>query len=198
MASIYAASEARRPSRSPEVSLTLDTVNDQALDPYNHQGKFGEGFVCALAHAAALKISRGDIDYDGVDYEFTLIGRARGHRYPKIEAQVKSWSTPKSADELHWNYDRLTQRQFNRLAGADFHVPRFLFVVIVPTDARDYTFASHDALRLSHAAYWVSLERHTRISEDSPDKYVKVAIPKTQLLDVETLVSLFDPKPGVL
>jgi hypothetical protein len=91
----------------------------------------------------------------------------------------------------------LTQRQFNRLAGSDFHVPRFLFIVIVPSDSAEYTLAGHDALLLSHAAYWVSLESREQIPENNPDKYVNVSIPKAHLLSVEALLTLFEPNPGV-
>jgi hypothetical protein len=102
----------------------------------NHQGRYGEAYFRTLVTAAgliALPQSGGD-DIDGVDFVVKLPRRIRGLRSPRIEVQVKTTSSPQlSADETVWKFRGLDECQFNDLAGDDFHEPRFLVMIDVPT-----------------------------------------------------------------
>jgi len=103
--------------------------------------------------------------------------------------QVKSWSVPVERAG-GWRYNRLTQKRFNALAGRNRRFPTFLFLVIVPADSARYAWADEDALRLSRAAYWVSLADYEQIPNAVCDRRVQVIVPQTNLLTVETLVAL--------
>ena len=102
---------------------------------YNHQGYFGESFVRVLASAAGLVAGKQDIDVTGVDFSFDFPGSRGTTRYPKIEAQVKSWSSPAGSADM-WHYG-MTVDHFNDLAGPGYHVPRYLFLIVVPGRPRD-------------------------------------------------------------
>jgi len=101
--------------------------------------------------------------------------------------QVKSWSVPKFDDQA-WHY-RLSETHFNALAGRPA-VAAYLFLVVVPRDARDYTRSDPDWLHLSQACYWASLAGRSRISNPRTDHYVPVPVPRQNLLSVEALTDL--------
>lgn len=111
-------------------------------------------------------------------------------RHPKIDVQVKSWSRPVRRDG-YWKY-RMRSRHFNELAGADFALPRFLVLVIVPEDCADYATTRHDGAELKHAAYWLSL-RDRRPVNGAPEAKVPVDVPVANLLTVDTLRTLMAP-----
>jgi len=89
----------------------------------------------------------------------------------------------------HWGH-RLRVGQFNALAGAGFMVPRFLVVVIAPTDADEYVRIDPDAMILSHAAYWLSLADRAELPADDGARTVAVRVPKRNLLTGDALAAL--------
>jgi hypothetical protein len=99
--------------------------------------------------------------------------------------QVKSWSTPRGSDEA-WRYSGLTEKRFNALAGQR-RVPRLLFLVIVPPDTGAFASADEELLRLSRAAYWVSLEDLEQIENPRCERRVPVLVPRQNLLTTKTL-----------
>ncbi|MCG5216108.1 DUF4365 domain-containing protein [Streptosporangium soli] len=164
------------------------------LDKNNHQGWYGECFVQVLAAAAGLQATPLMPDCTGVDFYLCLPREVDGD-FPRMEVQVKTWSTPKIKDG-YWQYGGLSEKRFNALAG-ERRMPRYLFVVIVPPNVEQFAQADKDALQLSHAAYWVSLADRQRI--DGPDckKRVQVRVPESGLLTVKSLLDLFDPLRAV-
>src|SRR5687768_12754289 len=107
------------------------------LDAKQHQGKFGEDYVRVLASAAGLIVLIDDLDVDGIDLGFRATDRYGRVYSPTSEAQIKTWSAPPRSSG-HLIYRGLNEWQFNKRAGPDFTVPRFLFVVWVPTDNQRY------------------------------------------------------------
>jgi hypothetical protein len=158
------------------------------LDQNNHQGWYGESFIRALAAASGLEVYKAEPDCTGVDFEISATREIDGD-FPAIKVQVKSWSTPVERTS-GWRYDRLTQKRFNALAGGNRRFPRFLFLVIVPPDRTHYAYVDEDFLRLSHAAYWVSLADHERIQDADCNRRVPVMVPRHNLLTVDSLVAL--------
>jgi hypothetical protein len=154
---------------------------------YNHQGYFGESFVRVLASAAGLVAGTQDVDVTGVDFSIDLPGDGGTVRYPKIEVQVKSWSNPRGTDDA-WHYP-MDVRNFNDLAGDDFIVRRYLFLVIVPEDARQFAEADEASLRLHHCGYWASLAHRHRI-DPSSQRSATVQVPKRNVLTASVLRSL--------
>ena len=160
---------------------------------YNHQGYFGESFVRVLVSAAGLIAGQQDIDHTGVDFSIDFPGTRGTARFPKIEAQVKSWSSPKG-DDLHWRYP-MDVNHYNNLAGEGFSVPRYLFLIIVPADVLEFAEVDEQSLRLSHCGYWASLG--DRLIVDAAERRrVTVHVPKRNLLTVAGLQALMQPVPA--
>lgn len=159
---------------------------------YNHQGYFGECFVRVLASAAGLIAGQQDIDHTGVDFSIDFPGARGTARFPKIEAQVKSWSSPKGT-HLHWNYP-MDVDNYNNLAGQGFSVPRYLFLVVVPSDVQLFAQADESSMRLSHCGYWVSLLDEP-VVDPSTRRTITVRVPKCNVLTPTALRSLLRPVP---
>jgi hypothetical protein len=155
------------------------------LDRRTHQGYYGEAFVRALAASAGLVVARADLDVMGEDFMIGYPGRRGSLRHPKIEVQVKSWSSP-VGDGAVWRY-RMRVEHFNELAGTMFHLPRYLFLVIVPAEADLYTTVETDALRLHHAGYWASFADHQSVKNAQS---TTVSVPKANLLTATSLRGL--------
>jgi hypothetical protein len=156
------------------------------LDAKQHQGKFGEDYVRVLASAAGLVVTKEDIDADGIDLGFkSLGGRARTYS-PTIEAQIKTWSNP-SGSAGYLTYRGLDEWQFNRLAGPDFSIRRYLFVICVPAESHLYASSLTDGVILRHLGYYLSLEGEQPI--DVPDRSRKrpVRVPVANVLTAATL-----------
>jgi hypothetical protein len=117
--------------------------------------------VRVLASAAGLIVVRAELDVTGEDFTISYKGVVSHTRHPKIEVQVKSWSRPVCRAE-HWQY-QLRARQFHELTGADFALPRFLVLVIVPDHWTDYATVNPDSVQLKYAAYWRSLRDQDRV-----------------------------------
>lgn len=162
-------------------------VGEVVLDPNSHQGAFGEAFVQTLGVAAGLTVAKSQPDVTGDDFTFGYPGSLGGVYFPKIDVQVKSWSRP-AEKRGKWSY-RMTVDHFNNLAGTNYLLPRFLVLVVVPPDARDYAHVEQQGLLLRYAAYWVSLREHERV-DASTAATVAVSVPKANLLTVEALLML--------
>jgi hypothetical protein len=163
-----------------------------AYGPYNHQGYFGECFVRVLAGAAGLIAGQQDIDVTGVDFSFDLPGNRGTTRYPKIEAQVKSWTNPRG-DADAWHYP-MRARNFNDLAGSGFQVSRYLFLVLVPADQTLFAEVDTEMLRLRHCGYWVSLADRQPLDFES-QQTTTVYVPRRNVLTVSALRELLRPVP---
>jgi hypothetical protein len=133
------------------------------LDPNQHQGKFGEDYVRVLASAAGLVVTKEDIDADGIDLGFKSVGSHPRRYSPTIEAQIKTWSAP-SGSAGYLTYRGLDEWQFNRLAGPDFSIRRYLFVICVPTERHLYASSLTDGVMLS-------LDPPTRLAPTRVDRF---------------------------
>lgn len=161
------------------------------LEARRLQGKFGEDYVRVLASAAGLLVYTYDLDGDGIDLGFRFPGRVNRVASPAIEAQVKTWSKP-SGRAGDWHFDGLNEVQFNKLAGDDYSVRRFLFLVLVPPDARDYASLSTDGMLLRHLGYFISLRDAAPIEHPDSRRRRPVRVPKANVLTVATLRKLTD------
>jgi hypothetical protein len=161
-------------------------VGTVPLTTQQRQGLHGEGFVFALASAAGLLVSKAVPDVEGVDWLIGHPGRCGDVRSPKIEVQVKTWSSPRGDDEsLRY---RMRVQHFNALAGSGFRIPRYLVLVTVPADTEGYAECDARCMRLGHAAYWVSLADCDPIAGDMATTLVTV--PRRNLLTAASLVEL--------
>lgn len=163
------------------------------LDSQNHQGKFGQDYVRALASAAGLIVFGYDLDIDGVDLGFRLPGPVGHVVSPAIEVQVKSWSRPRPAAG-EWYFDGLNAVQFNKLAGSDYTIPRFLFLVCVPSRSREYATFQTDGMLLRQLGYFYSLEHEARIAQPDKARRRPVRVPMSNVLTIQSLLSLVRPR----
>ncbi|MQY20162.1 DUF4365 domain-containing protein [Nocardia macrotermitis] len=156
------------------------------LDQNNHQGKFGADYVRVLASAAGLLWSQDDLDFDTVDLCLKVPGRTPRGFSPRIDVQVKTVRRlDVSGGAIH--YGRLNHAQFNNLAGTDFVVPRYLFVVHVPPSTARYADLSTYGLLLRHIGYYVSLSDRQPMPVPDPNRHVGVKIPLTNVLTANSL-----------
>lgn len=153
----------------------------------SHQGKFGEDYVRVLASAAGLLWSKDDVDVDGVDLCLKYPGRTDRGFSPRIEVQVKTVSTLNVAQGVV-RFDGLSRKQFNKLAGECFTVPRYLFVIHVPKDLGDLTNPNPDGLLLRHLGYYLSLDGMPSLGENVSG--TRVRLPLSNVLTVSALRSL--------
>ncbi|MGW4011537.1 DUF4365 domain-containing protein [Streptomyces sp. NPDC004763] len=157
-----------------------------------HRGAFGEEFIRMLATAANLDVTRKERDRVGVDWQLGYAGRRGTRRYPAIEAQVKCTSSP-VIDDDHIRYS-LKLKNYNQLAGPDYEMPRFLFLVLAATDPHAWVHATEERLRVSHAAFWLCLHDKKPVELDgniSASTTRTVYIPRTNLLTADSLHHLF-------
>jgi hypothetical protein len=164
------------------------------LDAQNHQGKFGQDYIRALASAAGLLIFQYDLDRVGIDLGFRFPGGPGGLASPAIEVQVKTSSKPDMIGD-EWHYDGLTEQQFNWLAGPDYTVPRYLFLLPVPRDRKEYARFESGGMLLQHLAFYLSLENEPPIAEPSQTLRRKVRVPVANVLTTRSLLRLFEPAP---
>lgn len=159
------------------------------LDAQNWQGWFAENYVRALASAAGLLVHRPEPDHDGVDLGFRVPDRLGRVSFPQLEAQIKSWSAPRRTDSaLHFR--GLTEVQFNRLAGRDYQVRRYLFVVLVPKEPARYASFATDGMTLRQLAYFRCLEDERRFDDPRHDRKPLVQVPLGNVLTVRSLQEL--------
>ncbi|MPZ82951.1 MAG: DUF4365 domain-containing protein [Actinophytocola sp.] len=161
------------------------------LDAHNHQGKFGQDYIRALASAAGLLVFTYDLDRVGIDLGFRYPGRAGGFSSPAIEVQVKSWSRPRPVSG-EWHFDGLNEQQFNWLAGPDYTVPRYLFLVSVPREREEYALFEPGGMTLRHLAYFLSLEDEDLVEEPNPARRRNVRVPLGNVLTIKSLLRLLD------
>lgn len=159
------------------------------LDPRNHQGKFGADYVRVLASAAGLTWSQDDVDLDGVDLCIKLPGRTPRGFSPRIDVQVKTVSRLEPRQGV-LNFDGLDHVQFNKLAGGGFMVPRYLFVIHVPSCADRYADLSTSGLLLRHLGYYLSLSDKVPVESPSRHRHTRVKVPLSNILTVSSLRSL--------
>ncbi|MFC8760118.1 DUF4365 domain-containing protein [Streptomyces sp. NPDC057193] len=153
-----------------------------------HRGDFGETFIRMLAAAANIDAARRERDRVGVDWQLGHPGRAGTMRYPVIEAQVKCTSSPTVHDE-HIDF-RLENKNYNLLAGREYSIPRFLFLVLAPSDPLAWSEATEDRLSVRRAAYWMCLHERELVEGKKTDKQT-LHVPRANLLTVESLHDLF-------
>ncbi|WP_240197787.1 DUF4365 domain-containing protein [Nonomuraea lactucae] len=168
---------------------TVGGEGDCVLDQRNHQGKFAEDYVRALASAAGLLVYTYDLDHDGIDLGFRYPGRAGHISSPAIEVQVKSWSVP-SCKGPDLQFHGLNEVQYNKLAAGPFLVPRYLFVVVVPQESDRYARVETEGLTLSRLCYYREFEGEQPIASPSTKRHPSIRVPLGNVLTVRALREL--------
>jgi hypothetical protein len=141
--------------------------------------QFSIAYVHALASAAGVKISKGAVDDDSVDVGLERTGGAA----PKLDLQLNCTADPlPSAGDIPFalsrkNYDDLRRRTV---------APRWLVVLFVPTECRDWVSLEPASMTiLKHTAWWMSLANHPDTTNDAS---VTVYLPRDNVLRPESIV----------
>lgn len=159
------------------------------LDVQTWQGNYGENYVRALGSAAGLIISEFKPDRDGVDLGLRWPGLAGAAASPCIDVQVKSWSRPRKSGGV-FQFNGLNELQFNQLAGGNYTVPRYLFLIVVPPETDSYAEVGADGMLLRYQGFYTSLQQEARISEPDGGRRRTVAVPVGNVLTARALRAL--------
>jgi hypothetical protein len=144
--------------------------------------QFSRAYVAAVAAAAGYATSRPDPDIDKIDLTVHARG-SEGHvRSPRVDLQLKCTEVDAGAgDALAFDLDRET---YDILRAADYVVPRYLVVVVVPTNVSDWLEQTSEQLALRRCGYWLSLRDAPPTSNSVSQR---VEIPRQQVLSVASL-----------
>jgi hypothetical protein len=148
------------------------------MDPQKQKEQFNYAYLCALAAHAGLNRVDAAVDDDSIDVSFKSKGyRGQPVRSPQIEFQLKC----SSQDLIDGDVIKfpLSRKNYDDLRGADFASPRYLAVLLVPTEIDAWVAHSHDHIALFNNCYWLSL-RDAEPTEN--ETQVTVAIPLAQRL----------------
>ncbi|MDT8915064.1 DUF4365 domain-containing protein [Amycolatopsis sp. PS_44_ISF1] len=161
------------------------------LESLIRQGGFCADYVRTLASAAGLSVRPYDLERDGIDLGIRFPGRVNGVASPGIEVQIQAW--PDSFDApsaAEWDYAGITEVQFNRLAGDDFTIPRYLVLVRVPQESGEYAEFRTDGMLFRHLAYYWSGRDESPVAGPRPDRHRSVRVPVANVLTVHSLRAL--------
>ncbi|MDL5159268.1 DUF4365 domain-containing protein [Actinomycetospora termitidis] len=157
------------------------------LDANQHRGSYGEAYLRVLAAAAGLTVYTDSVDRDGIDLGIRMPNPGRGFARA-IEVQVKTTASPTwRGSELV--FDGLDRRTFNRLAGGDFQIERYLVVAVVPRDADRYSDLYTSGLLLRTIAYFHSL-RDQRPLDDGARGSLRTKLSTANVLTAASLREL--------
>ena len=166
------------------------------LEAHNRQGKFGEDYVRVLASAAGLTVYQDNIDHDGIDLGIRLPNPPQSWS-KAIEVQVKTTAVARWRGS-HLMFNGLDEKQFNRLAGPLFTVPRYLFVVTVPRNVGSFADLFTGGMLLRHIGYFLSLHDRPPFARPQRSRRVGVEVPAANVLTATTLRALVERDPADL
>lgn len=158
------------------------------MDPQKQKEQFNYAYVCALAAQAGLNRVDAAVDDDSIDLSFKSKGFfGRSVRSPQIEFQLKCSSQDLVDGEVI--KFPLSVKNYNDLRGSDFASPRYLAVLLVPTEVNDWVAHNEHHIALFNNCYWLSL-RDAKPTEN--EAQITVAIPLAQRLTSTTLQAMMD------
>ena len=158
------------------------------MDPQKQKEQFNYAYVCALAAHAGLNRVDSAVDDDSVDVSFKSKGY-NGHpiRSPQIEFQLKCTSQDLVDGEMI-KYP-LSRKNYDDLRGSDFSAPRYLAVLLVPSEVDAWVVHNDLHIALFNSCYWLSL-RDAEPTDNAAQ--ITVAIPLAQRLTSAILREMMD------
>ncbi len=161
---------------------------DALLTDADREEALSWAFVRAVAGFAGYTISVEDFDRNGVD----LFVHAGQPLSPAVGLQLKATvnlGAPGPDGNYRYavpvaNYRRLIRRH---------NIPRYLVVLALPSDHREWLVVSDDELVLRRCAYWVSL---AGLPESENHATVTVSIPAENRFDPDALQRLLEQARG--
>ncbi len=154
------------------------------------QGYYGECVVRAIAAAAHLKVTKEELEPDGVDFEVKQDQPGRYPRFKRIELSVKTHSNLSRTRRgtLQVSMRREAYEALNGKVGEELDIPRFLVVVDSPKHFSEYCCLEDNKVSFSNLAYWHDLMGEPDLPANQGT--VTVSVPEGNLLTPETMVAL--------
>lgn len=116
-------------------------------------------------------------------------GSAGVVRFPKLEAQLKSWTAPVER-EGHFRYPlKLRNYDHLRIPNHELFLPRILVLVTMPSSPADWFFMTHETGTLRHCAYWMSL---AGMPPSGNQATVTIEVPKDNQFSVQALEEIME------
>jgi hypothetical protein len=148
--------------------------------------QFNIAYICALAAQAGLNHSTPKIDDDSVDLMIHGKSFQGTYRNPQIHLQLKCTSQNLVANSVI--KFPLKRKNYDDLRGSNLICPRYLAVMIVPTEVENWVRETANGIELQNFCYWVSLKGAEEIQTDS----VTVEVPISQLITAKELYRLLN------
>jgi len=155
----------------------------------NHKKEeFSRAYVCALAAPLGFNEGRYSVDDDSVDVEYKANYDITSKlRNPHIDFQLKcTESTFRDDGYLHFP---LKIKNYDDLRGTNQAHPKYLIVLCVPEDEKDWVEVKPEELILRYSAYWFSLKNELSVNNKNS---VTIRIPKQQKFDKDSFKMLMD------
>jgi len=164
------------------------------ISDLNIESELSYAYLHAVAsHAgASCEVSNRHQDNAGVDAKITGWGPFPSGGYRQevdIKIQLKATISEPAEKNECISYSFSGIKQYDVLRTDTVATPRFLVVLFLPKNKKDWLIHTEDALLLSKCAYWVSLLDAPASSNETSQT---VYLPKTPLFDVANLESIFD------
>ena len=155
----------------------------------NNQRKelLSRAYVSAIAAQVGFRSAIPDVDDDSVDLILKGRGFSSGIRNPQLEIQLKC--TAKNGGCSDYFSYQLPIKNYNDLRAENLLCPRYLFVLVVPTDATGWLIHENDHMKVKHCCYWYSL---SELQPTANDTSVTIKIPRENLLTASSMLALME------
>ncbi|WP_422395394.1 DUF4365 domain-containing protein [Methylobacterium bullatum] len=130
-------------------------------EPYAHithrQDHFSGAYVRAVCAAVGCGCDSTSLDNDKVDYIVSSRVSGRVRTKPKIDIQTKCQMSGEvtEGDRISYPLDIDT---YDNLRDVLVSNPRYLVLVVTPSNVEDWLVQSEQELTFKHCAYWCSLK----------------------------------------
>jgi hypothetical protein len=149
----------------------------------NQKEQFNVAYVGAMAAQAGLNTGNMKVDNQSIDLDVDgACPSAVANRFPKIRLQFKCTSQKVVKNGVI--KFPLSRKNYDDLKNDRLIVPRYLIVLLVPDDPKDWLVHKDDHMTVHNTCYWTSIQPIPNIGKR---KTVTIDIPMTQRLDTDTL-----------
>jgi hypothetical protein len=151
----------------------------------NFAEAFQIGYVRSVAAAAGcVVIPAPEID---VGIDLILSHRADSHLLDKARLEIQLKTTNKLVTPTTTQLSiQMRKKRYDQLRIVDPSIPKILVVMSVPKSQDDWVHASHDRLKVHHAAYWVCLDGAPATKAANPS----ASAPVSQVFDDVALCAI--------
>jgi hypothetical protein len=153
----------------------------------NWQERFSLAYLHAIAATAGVTCQEMGEDIDGIDVQLGAEGSKGVIRFPKLEAQLKSWTQPVERNGRFRYRLKLRNYEYLRIPNSELAVPRILVLVVMPGSAADWFHMTDDEGTLRHCAYWTSL---AGMPPTGNAREVTINVPKANQFSVQALEAI--------